>query len=104
LLARAHVLVNPSVKEGWGLVNIEANAMGTPVVAYNSAGLVDSVKNNESGLITTKNAPEELARLIRMILYNKEKYQRLQSGAVAWSKNFSWEKSRKMSLALIQKI
>ncbi len=41
LLARAHILINPSLLEGWGLVNIEANAMETPVVAYNSPGLVD---------------------------------------------------------------
>src|SRR5690606_4353049 len=45
LLARAHVMVNPSLLEGFGLVNIEANAVGTPVVGYTSRGLVDSIKN-----------------------------------------------------------
>ncbi|MFH1827546.1 MAG: glycosyltransferase family 4 protein, partial [bacterium] len=42
LLARAHVLVNPSAREGWGLVNIEANSVGTPVISYKSVGLIDS--------------------------------------------------------------
>jgi glycosyltransferase involved in cell wall biosynthesis len=48
LLARTHILINPSILEGFGLVNIEANAMGTPVVAYKSRGLIDSVKHNRS--------------------------------------------------------
>src|SRR5258708_30926270 len=48
LLARAHILINPSLLEGWGLVNIEANAIETPVVAYNSPWLLDSVNDGVS--------------------------------------------------------
>jgi glycosyltransferase involved in cell wall biosynthesis len=43
LLARAHMILVPSVREGWGLVVTVANAMGTPAVAYNVPGLRDSV-------------------------------------------------------------
>lgn len=43
LMARAHVLVVTSVREGWGLVVDEAAAMGTPAIAYDVAGLRDSV-------------------------------------------------------------
>lgn len=41
-LARAHVHVATSVREGWGLVVSEAAALGTPTIAYNSPGLRDS--------------------------------------------------------------
>jgi glycosyltransferase involved in cell wall biosynthesis len=34
LLQEATLFVNPSLKEGWGITNIEANACGTAVVAY----------------------------------------------------------------------
>src|SRR5581483_7677454 len=104
LLAKAHVLINPSLLEGWGLVNIVANSMGTPVVAYKSAGLVDSVKNNISGVITKKNTPEDLAVITDKILNNKKKYKALREGALIWSSRFNWKNSRKLSLALIQKI
>lgn len=104
LLAKAHILVNPSVHEGWGLVNIEANSVGTPVASYKSAGLVDSVKDGVSGVIVTQNTPEELAAGIREILADELKYNNLQKGAVSWSKNFSWEKSKKQSLTLLKKI
>ncbi|MHB1613705.1 MAG: glycosyltransferase family 4 protein [Actinomycetes bacterium] len=43
LMARAHVLVVTSVREGWGLVVDEAAATGTPTIAYDVAGLRDSV-------------------------------------------------------------
>ena len=104
LLAKTHLLVNPSIHEGWGLVNIEANSVGAPVVAYNSAGLVDSVKDGVSGLIADKDTPEELAKVIEQLLADKEKYKKLCSGAIAWGKKFPWVRSKNLSLKLIQEI
>lgn len=104
LLAEAHVLVNPSAREGWGLVNIEANTMGTPVVAYKSAGLVDSVKDGYSGVICKENTPEDLAETVNDLLQSKEKYSHLGIGAKRWAKKFDWKKSRKLSLKFIENI
>lgn len=42
-LARAHILVATSVREGWGLNVSEAAACGTPTVGYEVPGLVDSI-------------------------------------------------------------
>lgn len=103
LLAKAHVLINPSVREGWGLVNIEANAFGVPVVAYKSAGLIDSVKDGISGLIIKKNNPEELTKTVVDLLTDVKRYQGLREGAISWSKRFSWNASRKKSLNLINR-
>ncbi len=104
LLTRAHLLLNPSVREGWGLVNLEANAMGMPVVAYCSPGLVDSVKDGQSGILCRRNSPENMAEEVFNLLNNQKKYNELQKGALDWSKNFSWQKSGKKSLDLIKKI
>jgi glycosyltransferase involved in cell wall biosynthesis len=103
LLARAHVLVNPSVREGWGLVNIEANTMGTPVVAYNSPGLIDSVKDGESGLICDQNLAENMAQLVKRLVNDKKLYLQLAEGAKQWASQFNWEKSRKQSLEIIER-
>lgn len=43
LLQRAHVLCTSPIREGWGLVVIEANALGTPVIGYDVPGLRDSL-------------------------------------------------------------
>lgn len=101
LLSKAYLLINPSVREGWGLVNIEANSQGTPVVAYSSAGLVDSVKNGVSGVLCQKNTPEELAYKVVDLIRQKNLYRRLQRGAYVWSRKFSWERSRKISLRIL---
>lgn len=103
LLSRAHIMINPSVREGWGLVNIEANSVGTPIVAYNSVGLIDSVKNGFSGIICKKNSPEAMASEVLEIFKDERKYKKLSRNAILWSKSFSWEKSKKQSLSLIEK-
>jgi glycosyltransferase involved in cell wall biosynthesis len=65
-LARAHVLVVTSVREGWGLVVSEAAAVGTPVVAYRVAGLSDSVRAAQ-GVLTAPN-PKQLSFVLQELL------------------------------------
>ena len=104
LLAQSHVLINPSIHEGWGLVNIEANYVGTPTIVYNVSGSVDSVRDGQSGLICKQNTPECLAENISLLLADEKLYSKVQRGALNWAKNFSWRKSRKLSLELIERL
>lgn len=101
ILAKAHILINTSIHEGWGLVNIEANSVGTPAVAYKVAGIIDSVKNGVSGILCTENSQENMANEIDDLLNDQKRYEQLSKGAISWSKNFTWEKSRKLSLKLL---
>lgn len=50
-LARAHVLVSTSVREGWGLNVSEAAACGTPAIGYAVPGLVDSIEASGGALV-----------------------------------------------------
>jgi len=58
-LARAHVLVATSVREGWGLVVTEAAASGTVSIGYDVPGLRDSI--GASGGVLTRADPASLA-------------------------------------------
>jgi glycosyltransferase involved in cell wall biosynthesis len=58
-MSRAHALLVTSVREGWGLVVDEAAACGTPAIAYDVAGLRDSVPA-AGGVLVPPN-PEALA-------------------------------------------
>jgi glycosyltransferase involved in cell wall biosynthesis len=102
LLARAHVLINSSVREGWGLVVIETAAMGTPIVGFDVPGLRDSIIHNKTGLICQENNSHSLASNVIKLLENKKKYTEIQKNAILWSKNFSWDKAAKASLSLIE--
>lgn len=102
LMKQAHILIHSSVREGWGLVVIEANAMGTPAVVYNVPGLRDSTKNGVTGLICAKNTPENLAKNVIKLLEDKFLYETLQKNAYQWSKNFTWDKTAKECLRFLK--
>src|ERR1019366_8001153 len=57
-LRRAHLLIHTSIREGWGLNVIEANAMGTPAIVYPVGGLVDSTLDGQTGILTRDETPE----------------------------------------------
>ena len=102
LLARVHVLINPSVREGWGLVNIEANSVGTPVVGYKVAGLTDSVKNGETGILVKYGDRQSLTSSVMKLSHNGKLYSKFQKNSIKWSKKFRWGKTTKKSLKLIE--
>ena len=90
-MRRAHVSVLPSLKEGWGLTNIEANSVGTPVVAANSPGLRDSVQDGVSGFLYQYGNIEELAEKILVILRDQRIRQKLEQGGLEWAEQFNWD-------------
>lgn len=93
LLGRAHLVLMPGIREGWGLVVTEANAMGTPVIAYNIPGLRDSVIDGDSGILVGENTPSGLAFSAVSLLTNPDLLNKLSFNALTLSKRFSWGKS-----------
>jgi glycosyltransferase involved in cell wall biosynthesis len=65
-LARAHVLILTSVREGWGLVVTEAASVGTPTIAYDVAGLRDSVRASNG--VLTDSGPTQLSSALEECL------------------------------------
>lgn len=103
LFSKAHVLVNPSIREGWGLVNIEANSVGTPVVGYDVAGMRDSVISGKTGELVEVGDTDKLAFQI-ISLVDSRVYKRFQKGALVWSRKFDWGKSGRQSLDLVENL
>jgi len=91
LLQAAHVAVQPSEKEGWGLTVIEANACGTPCVAAAVPGLRDSVRDGETGLLVPVRDVRALADGLGRVLSDDALRARLAAGALAWAARFRWE-------------
>jgi glycosyltransferase involved in cell wall biosynthesis len=103
-MRRAHVAVLPSLKEGWGLTNIEANAVGTTVVAADAPGLRDSVQDGHTGLLYQYGNIEQLAEKIRSILTDDQLRGRLEKGAVEWADRFNWDAAASKFEALLLEI
>ncbi len=104
LLARAHIMLNTSHREGWGLVNIEANSVGTPVVAYDVPGCRDSIQNHKTGMLCQAGDIECLVRAITNLMDDTLLYQKISRQAKLWSQTFSWDRSTHASLNLLYKI
>ncbi|MDF1544339.1 MAG: glycosyltransferase family 4 protein [bacterium] len=90
-LRRSHVAVLPSLKEGWGLTNIEANAVGTTVIAANSPGLRDSVSDGHSGLLYEYGDIDQLTEKLYTMLSDSAVRQQLEAGALEWASRFNWD-------------
>ncbi len=93
LMQKSHCIAVTSVKEGWGLIVTEANSQGTPAVGYDVDGLRDSIRNNETGVLSISNTPESLALAVQFLLQDKNKYTTIREAAWRWSQGFSFEKS-----------
>jgi glycosyltransferase involved in cell wall biosynthesis len=93
LLASTRVCVMPSPKEGWGLSVIEANAVGTPVVASDAPGLRDSVRHAETGFLVAGADPAAYAERIAALLADDALATAMSARALAWSRRFDWERA-----------
>jgi glycosyltransferase involved in cell wall biosynthesis len=104
LVKKAWVVVNPSVREGFGLNVVEANALGTPCVAYDVPGLRDSIQNGETGLLVESGDIQALAEGLLRILEDDRLRGKLSENALEYSRNFSWDRTAGEFLSIIMEI
>lgn len=90
-MRRSHVAVLPSLKEGWGLTNIESNSVGTAVIAANSPGLRDSVQDGITGFLYEHGNTDQLAEKLLAILENEPLRKNLERGGLEWAEKFNWD-------------
>lgn len=102
LLGRAHVLVAPSVKEGWGLTVPEAAFVGTPSVVYDSPGLRDVLKGSLFKKLVKINSPESLADETVSILKDKVFYKKLEDQKLD-RRAFEWDYTAEQALEVFNK-
>jgi len=93
LYDRAWVHALPSVKEGWGLVVVEAGMHQTPTVAFRSAGGVqESLVDGETGLLADDEA--DFTHALGRLLDDPALRDRLGVAADKHARSFTWEASR----------
>lgn len=73
--------------EGFGLVYLEANSYGVPVIGAYGAGAEEAISNGESGYLVHCDSPDEGAAALNTLLNDRES---LSQGAFAWARSHTW--------------
>ncbi len=98
--AAATLVAVPSYNESFGLVAVEAQAAGTPVIAAAVGGLPTVVRDGRSGLLVDTHEPRDWAAAIERVLDDEDLHARLSAGAAAQAREFSWERTAEKTLAV----
>ena len=95
----ADVVAVPSHNESFGLVALEAQACGTPVVAADVGGLPVAVADGRSGLLVPGHGAGQWALALGSVALDPDRRARLSAGAVAHARDFSWDRTTDALLA-----
>jgi D-inositol-3-phosphate glycosyltransferase len=86
----ATLVMVPSYSESFGLVAVEAQACGTPVVAASVGGLRTAVRDGVSGVLVDGHDPASYARAVRELVTEPAMLARLSAGAREHASRFGW--------------
>jgi len=104
LMAAANVFVLPSTVESFGIVLLEAMAIGTPIVCTQTQGALEIVTGGKDALVVPPADDNALAEAVVCILNNRQLAKRLRTnGLKTVREKFSWEKTAKRVLTLYEK-
>ena len=105
LYSEADLFVCPSVYEPFGIINLEAMACGTPVVASAVGGITESVADGETGILVPPERPEELAEAINRLAADADLRKRFaQAGRQRVVDLFSWSTIARQTLDLYHSV
>jgi D-inositol-3-phosphate glycosyltransferase len=94
----ATLVAVPSYNESFGLVAVEAQATGTPVVAAAVGGLTTVVRDGRSGLLVDSHDPRDWASAVRRVVEDDDLHARLSAGALEQARQFAWELTAERTL------
>jgi D-inositol-3-phosphate glycosyltransferase len=100
----ADVVAVPSYNESFGLVALEAQACGTPVVAAAVGGLVTAVRDGVSGVLVDGHEPGDWAKVLSRLLESPAWRGELAAGAVAHARDFSWDSTAERLIAVYSEV
>src|SRR6201996_6761504 len=86
----ATVMLTPSHSESVGLVALEAQACGTPVVAASVGGLRTVVRDGDSGILVDGHDPADWARVIKRLIGTPRRLQAMSVAARRHASAFGW--------------
>jgi len=98
------LIAMPSYSESFGLVALEAQACGTPVIASAVGGLRTAVADGISGVLVDGHDPIAWGSVITRLLLDPKRRELMSVAAVAHAKNFSWNETAKKTFEVYEQV
>ena len=104
LFKKAKLLIHTSKFETFGLVAIEANAMGVPVLTINNGSLMEIIENNKNGYLSENLIDSNVNNFVNNLLNNVTKYEETHLSCIEKSKKYDWMKTANELESLYQQL
>lgn len=104
LYSQASICILGSEKEGWGIVAMEAQSFGCPVVGFFVPGIKDSVINGETGILVKFGDVKAMANALNDLSKSKGKLRWMSENAIKRSKEYTWDVSYSDFMQELKKI
>ena len=91
LLNKSKLLIHTSQFETFGLVAIEANTMGVPVLTINNGSLMEIIENNENGYLSENLIDKDVNNFVSNLLNEDKKFEEVSLSCIEKSKKYDWE-------------
>lgn len=95
LYKKAKVFVLTSISkgthfEGFGLVYLEANACGLPVIGSMDSGAEDAIEDGKTGFLVQQNNADAIAGVVNKVFSDKELWKKISENGRVWAKEHDW--------------
>ena len=100
----ADLVVVPSYSESFGLVALESQACGTPVIATAVGGLRTAVADGISGVLVDGHDPKAWSSVISRLLQEPQRRVLLSMGAIEHASHFGWDATARGTLDIYDQV
>jgi glycosyltransferase involved in cell wall biosynthesis len=90
--------------DGFGLVYLEANACGKPVIGSFDSGAETAVADNVSGFLVPQNDPKAAAKAVLRLLENRDLYDKMSATAREWAASMTWDRTVDSLIAIYEQV
>ena len=95
LMNRSKLLIHTSQFETFGLIAIEGNSMGVPVLTSNRGSLLEIIEQNVNGYVSENLMDRNVNNFVQNLIHDPKKFNEIMNNCISRSKNYDWKNTVK---------
>ena len=101
---KSKLLIHTSQYETFGLVAIEANSMGVPILSINTGSLIEIIENNKNGYFAEDFMDNHANNFVKDLLNNDDYFNNVMNQCIQKSEKYNWEMTADSLLKTYQEV